>query len=64
MKKMSTKKGKAKPSVFDDPLVATKSQWESLLHLLDDLKAEKRLLKELLDEANQERYAREADRDG
>ena len=39
-----------------DKLVATQSQWSSLLSLVDDLKAQKRLLKELLEEANEERY--------
>jgi len=40
----------------DEKLVATESQWKSLLGLIDQLKTEKKLLKELLDEANEERY--------
>ena len=39
-----------------DKLVATKSQWESILNLCNDYKAQIRLLRELLDEANEERY--------
>ena len=39
-----------------DKLVATMSQWNSMLTLVNDLKAQKRLLKELLDDANEERY--------
>lgn len=43
----------------DDDMVATRSQWRSIMGLIDKLKAQKELLKELLDEANRERYRRD-----